>query len=66
MKLTLITLELLNSGEENILSVTDDLTEDYALEINSKDDSEGFLSPLFEWAAEANKTDSECLIAKRA
>ena len=65
MKLTVSTPELLNSEEENILSVTNDLIKNHVLEINSKNNSEDPLSPLFEWAAEANKTDSECLIAKR-
>ena len=65
MKLTLITPEPLNLKEANILSVTDNLVKDHALKINSKHDSEDLSSPLFERAAEVNKTDSKCLTVKR-
>ena len=38
MKLTLIISELLNSEEENISDVTDDLIRDYALKTDSETD----------------------------
>ena len=65
MKLTLITPEPLNLKEENISDVTDDLTEDHVLKMNSEHDSEDLSFSLFEWVAEISKTDSECLTAKR-
>ena len=66
MKLTLITPEPLNSEEENISDVTDDLTKDHVSETDSEHDLKDLLFSLFERAAEVSKTDLKYLIAKRA
>ena len=47
MKLILIISELLNSEEENISDITDDLIEDHVLETNLKNNSEDPSFPLF-------------------
>ena len=66
IKLLLIISEPLDSEEENISDATDNLVKNHISEMNSKQNSEDLLSSLFEWAAEVSKTDSECLIIKRA
>ena len=66
MKLTLITFKFLNLKEENISDIINDLTEDYALKTDLKNNLEDLSFSLFKQAAEVSKTNSECLTAKRA
>ena len=48
MKQTLITSKLINLKEENILSATDNLTENYALKTDLKNDLKDLSFSLFE------------------